>query len=309
MGEIIRHAVPLGQLNCLPSEATRSADLGLGLAYYALARILRPKHIVVIGSYRGFSVVCFALALRDNGLGRVHLIDASRVDAFWSDAQRAKQHFSRFGVASLVSIYNMPSARCAQTVSPFRDNNPFIDILLLDADHSKKGVTTDVAYFGALVREGGFLCFHDSCAGGVGKTPFQVAEYLATLDVELYESITLEIAKGLTLVRKLPAVEMALDIQRRRREVVSTLADLAGCTDLPTKIRFELRRLKRSMEGLLAAVKQKERLFAARHRYLSNSAAACRKQITDLKKELRLLRSTGVAIEGTAASRRRRNTE
>ena len=44
-------------------QRARDANLGLGWAYYALARILRPRTAVVIGSYRGFVPMVIARAL------------------------------------------------------------------------------------------------------------------------------------------------------------------------------------------------------------------------------------------------------
>lgn len=45
--------------------------------YYALVRALRPKHVVVIGSGFGFSVVRLALGLKDHANGRLAFVDPS----------------------------------------------------------------------------------------------------------------------------------------------------------------------------------------------------------------------------------------
>jgi predicted O-methyltransferase YrrM len=36
--------------------------------------MLRPRHVVVIGSGFGFSVVCLALGLKDNGKGKLDFL-------------------------------------------------------------------------------------------------------------------------------------------------------------------------------------------------------------------------------------------
>jgi len=54
--DILHRAKPLGH-----NEAPDNLNLGFGFLYYGLARALRPKHLLVIGSGFGFSVVCFAL--------------------------------------------------------------------------------------------------------------------------------------------------------------------------------------------------------------------------------------------------------
>jgi hypothetical protein len=57
INKILYQAKPLGH-----HEAKESLNLGFGFLYYGLVRSLRPKHIVVIGSGYGFSVICLALA-------------------------------------------------------------------------------------------------------------------------------------------------------------------------------------------------------------------------------------------------------
>ena len=77
---IITRGVPMGQFEQSRDIAIDQADLGFGFIYYALARVLKPEQVVVVGSYRGFSVVCTALGLIHNRKGRLHFIDAAVVD-------------------------------------------------------------------------------------------------------------------------------------------------------------------------------------------------------------------------------------
>src|SRR5919106_2680852 len=69
---IFSEARPLGH-----HEDRGHLNLGFGFLYYALARTLRPRHVVVIGSGYGFSVACLALGLRDNRKGRLSFVDPS----------------------------------------------------------------------------------------------------------------------------------------------------------------------------------------------------------------------------------------
>lgn len=68
--DIFRYAKPLGH-----NEKPSNLNLGFGFLYYGLVRALRPKHILVVGSGFGFSLVCLALGLRDNGKGLVTFVD------------------------------------------------------------------------------------------------------------------------------------------------------------------------------------------------------------------------------------------
>lgn len=69
---VLREAKPLGH-----HSRTKNHNLGFGFLYYGLVRALRPRHIVVIGSGYGFSVVCLGLGLKDNEKGQLTFIDPS----------------------------------------------------------------------------------------------------------------------------------------------------------------------------------------------------------------------------------------
>src|SRR5215470_724941 len=98
--EILEHAKPLGH-----HEEAGNLNLGFGFVYYGLARALRPQHVLVIGSGFGFSVVCLALGLKDNGRGSLTFVDPSYSvftdgpcrtvggTAQWSDPQKVRAHF------------------------------------------------------------------------------------------------------------------------------------------------------------------------------------------------------------------------
>src|SRR5262249_7351013 len=70
--DIFEHAKPLGH-----REDPATLNLGFGFVYYGLVRALRPRHILVIGSGFGFSVVCLALGLKDNARGTLTFVDPS----------------------------------------------------------------------------------------------------------------------------------------------------------------------------------------------------------------------------------------
>src|SRR3990170_1612357 len=81
---------------------------------------------------------------------------------------------------------------------------PFIDLLLLDGDHSFRRVALDYRRLGRLVKDGGYICLHDSFVGGFGLTEWEVADFLSTLGADLFEVLTFEVAQGLTVIKKLP---------------------------------------------------------------------------------------------------------
>jgi hypothetical protein len=115
--DILERARPLGH-----NEEPENLNLGFGFLYYGLVRALRPRHVLVIGSGFGFSVVCLALGLNDNSRGHLSFVDPSYSvfrhgpfrtvggTAQWDDPQKVRAHFRRFGVERAVTHYKLRSA-------------------------------------------------------------------------------------------------------------------------------------------------------------------------------------------------------
>ncbi len=209
--DLFRHARPLGH-----HEDRERLNLGFGFIYYALARTLRPKHVLVIGSGFGFSVACFALALRDNGTGRLLFVDPSYSvladgpfktvggTSQWDDAAKVARRFGRFGVADLVTHYRMRSDEFFERYEEL--GLPSLDIAFIDGNHSYDNVRRD--FRGALrrMRRNGYLLLHD--------TNIYVRELVRHAGVkrwlkalkarkDLFEAIDFPFSSGVALVRVL----------------------------------------------------------------------------------------------------------
>jgi len=167
--DILEHAKPLGH-----NERPRNLNLGFGFIYYAVARALRPKHTLVIGSGYGFSVVCLALGLKDNDSGRLSFVDPS-YSVFtdgpfrtlggrnqWKDAQAVDGHFQRFGLDSVVSHYKMTSEDFFAEYDSL--NLARIDIAFIDGNHAYKHVKHDFGQVVQRSRENTYIFLHDSNA-------------------------------------------------------------------------------------------------------------------------------------------------
>jgi predicted O-methyltransferase YrrM len=167
LGEILRHARPLGH-----HEDASTLNLGFGFLYYGLVRALRPRHVVVVGSGFGFSVVCLALGLKDNGRGALSFVDPSYSalrdgllhtvggTAQWDEPARVRAHFARFGVEDQVRHFKMTSAEFfdgyeGRALAP-------IDLAFIDGNHSYADVRHD--FLGVLRRShrNAYLLLHDT---------------------------------------------------------------------------------------------------------------------------------------------------
>ncbi|HYA47742.1 MAG TPA: class I SAM-dependent methyltransferase [Burkholderiales bacterium] len=164
---ILRHARPLGH-----HESPQELNLGFGFLYYALVRTLRPKHIVVIGSGFGFSVVCLALGLRDNAKGRLSFVDPSYSvlsdgplktvggTSQWDDPGKVERHFARFGVEHLLTHYRMRSEEFFARYDEWK--LPEIDLAFIDGSHAYDDVRQDFLSTLRRARRNAYLLLHDT---------------------------------------------------------------------------------------------------------------------------------------------------
>jgi len=207
--DILKVAKPFGH-----HEKTKELNLGFGFIYYGVVRALRPKHIVVIGSGYGFSVVCLALGLKDNARGKLSFVDPaysllkdgpfSTVGGrgMWIDESTVKDHFKRFGVGNIVSHYRMRSDEFFPAYQNL--NLPSIDIAFIDGSHVYKDVKYDFLKVLEQSHKNTYIFLHD--------TNIYVRELLKHAGVkkwlkfikgrkEYFEVIDFPFSSGVALVR------------------------------------------------------------------------------------------------------------
>ena len=167
MREIFEHARPLGHY-----EDPANLNLGFGFLYYGLVRSLRPRHIVVIGSGYGFSVVCLALALKDNGSGSLSFVDPSYSllkhgplrtvggTSQWDEPEKVRAHFARFGVETQVTHYKETSAEFFAEYE--RRRLPDIDLAFIDGSHAFADVRHDFLAVLDYTRRNSYVLMHDT---------------------------------------------------------------------------------------------------------------------------------------------------
>jgi predicted O-methyltransferase YrrM len=222
---MLERLAPLGHHACSVGQAIEHNDLGLGLLYYAFARVLRPERVLIVGSLRGFTVGCIALALEDNGRGEVDFVDAAKVDDFWTRSESVRSHFAAFNIEARIRVHVMTTAKYAAMK---RDATPDLDFLFIDGDHSEAGTRFDHRQLGRLVRPGGYIFFHDAFAAGALFSEWQVAEYLGSLDHELHEILNVDTSLGLAILRKLPPEPTAREETERLRRLVTSCRAAVG---------------------------------------------------------------------------------
>jgi len=189
-------------------QRKQDTNLGMGWLYYALTRMLRPREVVVIGSYRGFTPLVFAKGLADNlEGGRVTFVDPSFVDDFWKDTSRVSAHFALYGIDN-IRHFLMTTQEFVET-QEYRDLSD-IGLVFVDGYHARDQACFDFEAFEDKLAEGGIVLFHDSVE--VATTPiygkdrvyerrvrFFIDELKTRHDLQIFD---IPLAKGLTLVSR-----------------------------------------------------------------------------------------------------------
>ena len=186
-------------------------NLGLGWLYYALARVIRPKTAVVIGSWRGFVPAVIGKALADNTEpGEVLFIDPSLVDDFWSDPARVERHFAGLGA---------PNVRHSRmTTQEFVAGGGYRDVgevgmLMVDGHHTAEQARFDYLSFLPKLAPEAIVLFHDSVRRFQSPIYGKDRPYEHTVCLLMerlrntpgLEVMSLPFDGGLTLVRGRPA--------------------------------------------------------------------------------------------------------
>jgi predicted O-methyltransferase YrrM len=211
------------------ATSQRDLNLGFGFLFYGFVRLIRPARILVIGSKAGFSVLSFALGLKDNPgagiknvfcydteleypgrLGQVFFVDpsfcAERNDpghwygtGFWDDEDRVRKHWEAFGLAEFVTHYKMTSSEFLK--SP--DCRDF-DLMYIDGDHSRDGILHDFMEYHPRLSENAIVLAHDVDPRLKDMDPATGGyEALSQLDATKYEVCRLPIFPGLAIARRL----------------------------------------------------------------------------------------------------------
>jgi len=172
---------------------------------YGLARSIKPKVCVEIGSARGKSACAVGLALRRNGGGRLYAIDPHS-PTNWNDTGSVDsfglitEHLRKAGVGEFVEIVRKTSNDAA------KGWDRKIDLIFIDGDHSYEGVKADWELFLPHLNEFGVVVFHDTLwdirpDGIHNRADMGVPRFVDELRAAGYPVITIDQNFGVSLVQ------------------------------------------------------------------------------------------------------------
>lgn len=190
------------------NQRPEDLNLGLGWLYYGLARLVRPRTAVVIGSWRGFVPLVIAKACQDNvEPGEIHFIDPSLADDFWKDPATTQAHFQSFGLNNV--RHHLHTTQQFVT-TPEYASLADIGLIFIDGYHTAEQARFDYQAFADRLVPRGLVLFHDSMIlrpsgiyGQDRRYDVDVRHYMDELRQDPgLQLLDLPFGTGLTVLRK-----------------------------------------------------------------------------------------------------------
>lgn len=147
-------------------EILKDLDSGIGNTLgdykflYGFVSLIRPKHVVEVGTNYGLSAIVMAMALRDEGLEKSKITSIEIIPQFLEVAEKQLKQMNLLKYVELV---------CED--SAIISSYPQFDVGFIDGDHSYEGVMAD---FENMKNKATYILIHDSVqceavAGAVEK--------------------------------------------------------------------------------------------------------------------------------------------
>ncbi len=147
-----------------------SVHPSVGRLLYSFARCIRPNRVIETGCFLGYSTLCLAQALQDNGQGHIHSFDlfASLPEGVSSpllpdcrDAlQVARAHAEKAGLAQRITFHKGDSAPSIEAL--LHAHSEPVELVFIDGDHLIEGCLKDWRAVIERVQPGGLVLLHDT---------------------------------------------------------------------------------------------------------------------------------------------------
>jgi predicted O-methyltransferase YrrM len=163
--ELTKRDVNLDRLFAIEqSSPVKSAWVGLGTLAYEIVTHFKPKKIVELGSFGGFSTCAMGLALKHLGEGQIFAVDTWAGDphtGLYGDEVYEAFLFKRkdLGLTNTICPLRMTFEEASRHITSE------IDLLHVDGWHTFRAVNNDFRLFRRHLSPGSLVLFHDVYTG------------------------------------------------------------------------------------------------------------------------------------------------
>ena len=180
---------------------------------YALVRCLRPRLALETGCYVGYSSLCVAQAMEENGTGHLHSFDLflkrpgleSPVAGACADSLKvARAHAEQAGLTHRLTFH--PGDSAVRIRELFGDRGGVFDFAFVDGDHTIEGALADWYEVDRVLAPGGVVMLHDTMPQKCGwMGPRRLLDVLHEKAQGSYQVINLPTPEGygIALIQKL----------------------------------------------------------------------------------------------------------
>lgn len=205
----------------------------VGRALYTMVRLVRPKLMIETGTFVGYSAMCIAQAMEENGFGHLHSFDlfldferyASPVIGKVRDAHEiVTRHLNEAGLHHRVTLHKGDSSTGIKSV--FGTTAGQVEMAFIDGGHLLKETLRDWQAVDAVLAEGGIVMLHDTFPDNCGwMGPGYLLEALDSLPGGRYHSINLPTPdlNGIAIIQKKwkdPSPELTVGLLDSLREMI-----------------------------------------------------------------------------------------
>lgn len=128
-----------------------AVEYEVGELLSAVVRATKPEIVIETGTYKGFSTLMIASALKRNKRGHLYTIDLND----WKVVEECR----RFECDPYVTFIKSDSK---SALCELRKTLSKVDLLWLDADHTLRAVLDEMEAAMPMIRPGTIIAFHDT---------------------------------------------------------------------------------------------------------------------------------------------------
>lgn len=184
--------------NSLNTDEGKNILLERALLLYTFAKIAKIKTVVETGTSNGFSSICFAKAMQDNGIkGEIHTIDMYGWGEKYSKQENANNSIELNNAQDLVFQHIGNTIEVLPNLLKQLKNK--VDFAHIDSEHDYETPKKEFELIEPYLNKNAYVFFHDTEIKAVEKAVNDILEKRKNM----YEKIFIPVCNGMTVLRKI----------------------------------------------------------------------------------------------------------